>query len=141
MYCFKLYFLFRNKENKILFVPPPPPKKKRRRDTNGRNVATRTYVFVYTSSLCPEFLLGRNKLYGSVKLESNPFIQNYLIIVVFHAHITAFQVVNVYINKHWFISQVRWKFAHPNKIWIEIYIKKNPWYPRRGLAVKNVRHF
>ena len=103
MYCFKLYFLFRNKENKLLFGPPPP-RKKRRRDTNGRNMATRTYVLVYTSSLCPEFLLGRNKLYGSVKLESNHFLQNYLIIVVFHAHITAFLGFSIQYNTISFIA-------------------------------------
>ena len=40
---FKLWFLFRNKENKILFAPPP----KRRRGTNGRDMAQSTCVCLY----------------------------------------------------------------------------------------------
>ena len=37
-------FLFRNKENKILFGPPP---KKRCRDTNGHDMAPRAHVCLY----------------------------------------------------------------------------------------------
>ena len=103
--CIALNCIFYSETRKIkYFLDTPPPKKKSRRDTNGRNMATRTYVFVYTRSLCPEFLLGRNKLYGSVKLENNPFIQNYLIIVVFHAHITAFLGFSIQYNTISFIA-------------------------------------
>ena len=38
-------FLFQNKENEILFGPPP--QKKRLRDMNGRDMATRTSVWLY----------------------------------------------------------------------------------------------
>ena len=49
-------FIFRNKENKILFGPPtPPPPKKRRRDTNGCDMAPSTYLCLYQQPVTRSF--------------------------------------------------------------------------------------
>ena len=50
--------LFQNKENKILFGPPPP-KKKRLKDTNGRDMSTRTSVFLYNQPVTWIFIRSR----------------------------------------------------------------------------------
>ena len=49
--------LFQNKENKILFGPPP--KKKRLNDTNGRDMSTRTSVFLYNQPVTWIFIRSR----------------------------------------------------------------------------------
>ena len=73
--------LFYSKTRKIKnFLDPHPPKK----GTGIRTVAIwlHAHVFVYTSSLWPGFLLGRNNWFDTVKLQSNPFIKNYYSIIV-----------------------------------------------------------
>ena len=65
-------FLVRNKKIKILFGPSPPPPK-RRRDTNGRDMAPSTCVFLYQQPVTWSFT--RSRL--SDLAQSNPFIKNY----------------------------------------------------------------
>ena len=45
--------------------------------------------FSIPASLWPGILLGQNKWFGALKLQSNPFITKYYLIIVgfFHAHI------------------------------------------------------
>ena len=49
--------LFQNKENKILFAPPP--QKKSLKDTNGRDMCTRTSVFLYNQPVTWIFTRSR----------------------------------------------------------------------------------
>ena len=69
-----------------------PPKRRRIRTVaNLLGHMIRSNVFVYTSSLWP----GQVDIdwLGAVKLLSNPFIENYhLIIVIFYAHFSAFMI-------------------------------------------------
>ena len=44
---------------KYFLDPPPPPKKKRLKDTNGRDVSTRTSVFLYNQPVTWVFTRSR----------------------------------------------------------------------------------
>ena len=65
-------FLFRNKENKILFGPPPP--KKRRRDTNGRDMAPSICVCLYQQPVTWSFTIGRDRVIGHKVILSSEII-------------------------------------------------------------------
>ena len=70
-----------SKIRKIKYFLDPPPQKKRLKDTNGRDMSTRTSVFLYNQPVTWIFTRSRLNSFG---LQSNPFIENYyLIIVVF----------------------------------------------------------
>ena len=70
-------FLFENKENKILFGPPPPIQKK------AQGYERTRYVYTHKCLTIP----------AARDLQSYPLIENdYLIKVVFHAHISALMI-------------------------------------------------
>ena len=74
--------LFQNKENKILFGPPPPQKK-----AQGYERSRYVYThkgFSIQSARDLEIHWVENEQFEWFRLQSNPFIENYyLIIVVF----------------------------------------------------------
>ena len=52
--------LYYSKTRKIkYFLDPPPPKKKRLKDTNGRDMSTRTSVFLYNQPVTWIFTRSR----------------------------------------------------------------------------------
>ena len=71
--------LFIPKENKKLFAPPPP--KKRLKDTNGRDMSTHKCLSISAARDLDIHWVGieQIELFG---LQSNPFIENYYLIVV-----------------------------------------------------------
>ena len=86
-------FLFRIKENEILFGPPPPKKKAQWYERS--RTWLHAHMFVYTSSLWPGFLLCHIEWFGALKLQSNSFIKIYhLIIVVFSR--TRFSIYDIF---------------------------------------------
>ena len=49
-----------SKTRKIKYIlDPPPPPKKRLKDTNGRDMSTRTSVFLYNQSVTWIFNIGQ----------------------------------------------------------------------------------
>ena len=64
------------------FLDPPPPK--RLKDTNGRDMSTRTSVFSIQPARDLDIHYVEIEQFERLGLQSNPFIENYyLIIVVF----------------------------------------------------------
>ena len=73
------------------FLDPPP--KKRRRGMNGRDMAPITCVCLYQKPVTWSFT--RSRLSDSA--QSNPFIQNYLIIVAFSG--PHFSIYDIFYTK------------------------------------------
>ena len=68
-------WLFQNKENKILFGPPPQ-KKIRLKDTNGRDMSTRTSVFLYNQAVTWIFTRWRLRSLNDSDYKVIPSLKN-----------------------------------------------------------------
>ena len=83
-----------SKTRKIKYFLDPPPQK-RLKDTNGRDMSTRTSVFLYNQPVTWIFTRSRLSSLSDFGLQSNPFIENYyLIIVVFSC--PHFSIYDIY---------------------------------------------
>ena len=128
---------FCSKTRKIKYFLDPPPPKKRLRDMNGCDMATHSSVCLYKQTVT--WIFTRSRLSDS-DYKVIPSLKNcYLIIVVFHPHISAFMIF--FIQKKTHEVSTKWPLTLNSSSSMKFIIEKCLLFDPFGIYAKVIFHF